>query len=215
MRVACVGYRSWALNIYHEISQDLDHIFLIIKSKEQYDIKLIHSFNPDLILFYGWSWEVSHEIYSNYRSLMLHPSPLPKYRGGSPLQNQIIANEVKSMVSIFQIERDVDAGPIFSQKELSLEGDIDQIFLRIETIGTELTKGILQGSFTPIAQDHSIATYCKRRKPEDSEITIQDLLEKDSKYIFNKVRMLTGPYPRAYIKMADGKKLLLNSVEIF
>ena len=27
---------------------------------------------------------------------MLHPSPLPKYRGGSPIQNQIINGEKKS-----------------------------------------------------------------------------------------------------------------------
>ena len=42
------------------------------------------------MLFYGWSWKIEEEIYANYMSIMLHPSDLPKFRGGSPIQNQIL-----------------------------------------------------------------------------------------------------------------------------
>ena len=44
---------------------------------------------PDIVLFYGWSWKVSEKLINKFDCLMLHPSPLPKYRGGSPIQNQI------------------------------------------------------------------------------------------------------------------------------
>ena len=43
---------------------------------------------------------------------MLHPSPLPKFRGGSPIQNQIIRNKKKSMVTIFRINNILDGGDI-------------------------------------------------------------------------------------------------------
>ena len=91
MRLACVGYRKWALNIYDSLANSLDHNFFIIRSKEQFNAEAIFDFNPDLILFYGWSWLVDIKIINKFNCLMLHPSPLPKYRGGSPIQNQIIS----------------------------------------------------------------------------------------------------------------------------
>ena len=48
---------------------------------------------------------------------MLHPSPLPKYRGGSPIQNQIINGESKSAVTLFKINNKIDQGDIIYQKE--------------------------------------------------------------------------------------------------
>ena len=59
---------------------------------------------------------------------MLHPSPLPKYRGGSPIQNQIIDGKLHSAVTIFLMDNGIDTGPIAEQKYLSLEGTIEKIF---------------------------------------------------------------------------------------
>ena len=90
MKVACVGYRKWSLRIYDFLKNNTNHDFLIIRSKEEYNGEQIKDFNPDIILFYGWSWIIKEEIINSFPCIMLHPSPLPKYRGGSPIQNQII-----------------------------------------------------------------------------------------------------------------------------
>ena len=100
MRIACIGYRDWALNIYDELAQTEDHLFLIFRSKSQFREDIIRDFKPDLVLFYGWSWIVSSDLLKEYTCLMLHPSPLPRYRGGSPIQNQIIADETESIPSL-------------------------------------------------------------------------------------------------------------------
>ena len=47
---------------------------------------------------------------------MLHPSPLPKFRGGSPIQNQIIRGKKISAVTIFKINKIIDGGDIYFQK---------------------------------------------------------------------------------------------------
>ena len=57
-------------------------------------------------------------------------------------------------------------------------------------------------------QDHSKATVCKRRKPEDSEILPNDFSNFNAEYFFNKVRMLQSPYPECYIKCKTGKIIL-------
>jgi len=214
MRIACVGYRAWALNIYDHLAENLDDVFLIFRKKEQYTENALSDFKPDLVLFYGWSWLIPDSILQKYKCLMLHPSALPKYRGGSPIQNQIIAGETDTIVSIFLMTNEMDAGDIVAQEEISLEGTLSDIFARIENAGIKLTLSIISDGLNPVAQDHAMATYCKRRSPADSEITINELQEKSSEYLFNKIRMLADPYPNAFIRTIDGKKLIIKTVEI-
>jgi methionyl-tRNA formyltransferase len=214
MKIACIGYRDWALNIYYKLAQTLDSTFLIIKEKEEVQKEVLKDFQPDLVLFYGWSWYVPDEIIEQYKCLMLHPSPLPKYRGGSPIQNQIIAGEKDSMVTIFVMTQEMDAGDIVGQEYLSLEGSLSEIFDRIEKIGYKLTVDILTEGINPVPQDEARATYCTRRKPRESEITVDELTNKNAEYLYNKIRMLADPYPNAYIRTADGKKLKIKDVEV-
>jgi methionyl-tRNA formyltransferase len=214
MRIACVGYRAWALNIYDRIAKDARHTFLMIRDKGQFVEELIKEFCPELVLFYGWSWVVSEDIFRDYTCLMLHPSPLPLYRGGSPIQNQIIAGEKKSKVTIFIMNGELDAGDIVAQDDLRLDGSLDEIFTRIEESGVRLTQDILNNGMVPMPQDHSKATYCKRRSPRDSEISLEELKEKDAEYLYNKIRMLADPYPNAFIRTVDGKRLTIKVAEI-
>jgi methionyl-tRNA formyltransferase len=96
----------------------------------------IKDFKPDIILYYGWSWIISQEMINNYKCIMLHPSPLPKFRGGSPIQNQIIQNIKESAVTLFLMDDGIDTGDIIAQEKLSLLGHLDEIFERISKIGT-------------------------------------------------------------------------------
>lgn len=214
MKLACVGYRDWALQIYENVVQETNFDILMIQSKNEYDEQKLIDFNPDLILYYGWSWEVSATIINKFTSIMLHPSPLPKYRGGSPIQNQIISGEKSSMVTLFVMDKEMDAGLIIAHKEFSLEGHLKDIFQRIIAAGTELTLKILREAYTPYKQDESKATYYKRRKPEESELTMEELITKDGEYLFNKIRMLEDPYPNAFIKTIDGRKLIIKLAEL-
>lgn len=214
MRIVCVSYRKWALKIYDAIAQDTDHTVLIIRSKKQYNEQYIKDFNPDLILYYGWSWLVSDGMINKYKCIMLHPSPLPKYRGGSPIQNQIINGEKKSAVTLFLMDSGMDSGDIIYQKELCLEGHLAEIFKRITSIGIELTQKLLSGNYTLTNQKEEEMTVFKRRKPQESEITIDELRTKPAEYLFNKIRMLEDPYPNAFFKTIDNKKLLIKMAEI-
>ena len=187
---------------------------MIFRSKEQFNTEALADFKPDLVLFYGWSWFVPKHLLEKHTCLMLHPSPLPRYRGGSPIQNQIISGEINSKVSIFFMTAELDAGDILGQSDLSLLGTMDQIFKRIEDAGVELTRHILDNGLKREPQDHSRATYCKRRTPSESEITAEELATKPAEYLYNKIRMLSGPYPTAYIVAADGNKLMITEAHV-
>ncbi|WP_071933946.1 MULTISPECIES: formyltransferase family protein [unclassified Synechococcus] len=187
---------------------------MIFRSKAQFNKEALSDFKPDLVLFYGWSWLVPTDLLERHTCLMLHPSPLPRYRGGSPIQNQIIAGETYSKVTLFIMTDALDAGDIVGQSDLSLIGTIDEIFKRIEDEGVKLTRHILEDGLQREQQDHSAATFCKRRKPSESEITAEELATKPAEYLYNKIRMLADPYPNAYIIAADGKKLIITAAHI-
>lgn len=214
MRIACVGYREWALNIYDILAKSTDHNYLIFRSRLQYNEDVLRDFRPDLILFYGWSWYVTESLLRDYTCLMLHPSPLPKYRGGSPIQNQIIAGEKSSKVSIFIMNSEVDAGDLVGQEDISLEGTLVSIFKQIESVGVRLTLKIITEGLNAAPQDNYNATYCRRRTKVDSEITLDELKISTAEYIYNKIRMLADPYPNAYIKTFDGKRIVIIEARI-
>lgn len=215
MKVLCIGYRSWALNIYQRLMEEnTSHKISIINSKKAYDAININDYNPDIILYYGWSWIIDKKIINNYKCIMLHPSKLPKYRGGSPIQNQIISGENNSALTLFIMNEEIDAGEILFQKDMSLKGSVGDIFIRIESLGYEGSKLILDDNYSVIKQNESNATYCKRRTKEQSEITLDEIKNKSSRYLYDKVRMLTNPYPNAFIRCKDGKKLVIKLAEI-
>lgn len=215
MKILCVTYRDWAKNIYTKLKQNKKkkQEFYFYYSKTGLNRK-IKNINPDYILFYGWSWFINKKIFTKYNCLMLHPSPLPKFRGGSPLQNQIIRNVKKSAVTIFKINEVLDGGDILYQSNLSLKGSLSDIFKRMSEIGFRGTQKILNSkNVKRKKQNHSKATYYKRRKPQDSEITLRELKNSDPIYIYNKLRMLEDPYPNPYIKIKN-KKIIIKNFKI-
>lgn len=86
-----------------------------------------------MILFTGWSWIVDQKTLNQCLCLGIHPSDLSCYRGGSPIQHQIIDGIKCTKVTLMSLSSDkIDAGDIYAQEPLSLEGStIDEIFADI------------------------------------------------------------------------------------
>ena len=205
------AYREWAINIYQWLSNNGDSWKLITVDKFC-NKEIIDDIKPDIIFFVGWSWVVPKEITDAYPCLCLHPSPLPKYRGGSPIQNQIINGETDSAATIFKMGDEMDAGDIIKQSPLSLDGYLDDILNRIEAVGRNLLYEIIEDytwdAVQGKVQDDSVATWYPRRRPEYSELRPIDLTEFSAKQIYDMVRCLQPPYPEVFINCKEGKLIL-------
>ena len=81
-------------------------------------------------------------------------------------------------------------------------------------IGTKLTLKVFKNQYVLTEQNNKLATYYKRRKPSESEITFEEIKNKTSIYLKNKIRMLEDPYPNAYIKNKDGKKIEIEKIKL-
>ena len=130
------AYRDWGIEIYNNVKDNHNQNIILINSKKELTQKSSLFKTEDVLFFLGWSWIIEDEIVNNYRCICLHPSPLPKYRGGSPIQHQIINGEKNSSITFFEMNKKLDAGKILHQREFSLKGELNDIFKRIISLGT-------------------------------------------------------------------------------
>ena len=217
MRVIFCGYRSWAINIIDEIKNHKKiNSSEVISSKKEYDFKFKKLLiNADLIVFLGWSWIIPKEITNKYLCIGVHPSDLPNYRGGSPIQHQIINGVIETKISLMTISEKLDGGDIWLKNDLDLGGDtIEIIFKNLEESSIALFNNFfnLYPNIEPIKQDLTKGSYFKRRTPEESRIKIEDFKNKPLKEIYNNIRCLTAPYPNAYIEYLEGNRLYFKDV---
>ena len=167
MKIWICAYREWALEIYREVSTQFNNVE-IIKTKQEFNNNT-HLFDDnDIIFFIGWSWIIPNNIVEKNECICLHPSPLPKYRGGSPIQHQIINSETQSAVTYFRMTKELDAGTILFQETFSLDGNLKDIINRIIPLGIRGILAILSNNIQEKEQDISQATFFKRRQPPRS-----------------------------------------------
>ena len=95
----------------------------------------------------------------------VHPSLLPKHRGPTPLESVILSGETETGVSVMQLVRAMDAGPIYAQRTISVPSKISKQELAntLSEIGSKMIvqhlPGILDGTLQPQPQDDALATY--------------------------------------------------------
>jgi len=89
-----------------------------------------------------------------------------------------------------------DAGPVYLQEDLSLEGNAEEIYIRATCLAAQMIEQIIRKRIQPIPQTGT-STIFRRRRPEQSEVPQLPSL----KALYDFVRMLDAEgYPRAFIK---------------
>ena len=112
------------------------------------------------------------DIFEPTGILNIHPSLLPQYRGPSPIETAILDGASDFSVSIMKLAKDMDAGDIYYQTTLSdLPLDKTVIYQKLATAGAEWLVTNLTNLPTPVAQDHSQATFTKKLDKSLSYLT--------------------------------------------
>ncbi|MFT5131002.1 MAG: methionyl-tRNA formyltransferase [Rhodothermales bacterium] len=128
---------------------------------EDWQIDLAISIFYDRIIR-GWFIDKCGQIVN------LHNSPLPKYRGVSPINWALKHGESFHGATIHEITPGVDDGPIIGQVKYSIYPDSDEVqdvYQRALGFGFELVKAIIPrlGVIKPVLQDESEATFYHSR----------------------------------------------------
>jgi methionyl-tRNA formyltransferase len=112
-----------------------------------------------------------------YKTINVHPSLLPKYRGPSPIQYALLAGDQVTGTTIMLIDEEMDHGPILAQKTIPIDND-DNIFSltqKLAIISAEIflptIKDFVAGKLIPKPQEHNAATYTKILSKDDGRIS--------------------------------------------
>ena len=170
-----------------------------ITDKKKLNLKNISKINPTKIFFPHWSYRVPDKILKKFECICFHTAPLPYGRGGSPIQNLIIRKFKKAPVCAIKMTNKIDSGPIYSKKNISLNGSLNEIFERISNAILFMITKIIKNKIIPKHQSGK-PLYFKRINEQESIINQFEKLDS----VYDKIRMLdSDEYPNAYYKFGN------------
>ena len=193
MKYIIISKKKWDQNNFKGLSRKF-----VFQNKVNFS--KIKKINPKIIFFIHWSKIIKKEIYKKYLCIKFHSSNLPKGRGGSPIQHQILSNMKKTKLTAFKISNLLDAGPICLKKDLSLMGSAEEILKRMEHVSLKMIKEIIKTKKLKFKKQIGKSSFYRRRKPSESLVKLNKLSNLNNLYNF--LRMLDAPgYPKAFIEL--------------
>jgi methionyl-tRNA formyltransferase len=178
-----------------------DHERIIKDVSANKYIERIQKIDPDFIFVSGWSELLNTELIESARkgAIGFHPSRLPNDRGRSVLAWQIEEGYQNTALSMFYLNEMPDCGDIIAQEKIIIdfEDTIKEVLVKVGDATYNLMKAyfplLREGKAPRLQQNLCQGNFRRLRKERDSEID----WNRNSLFIYNKVRAITHPYPGA------------------
>lgn len=149
-----------------------------------------------------------------FGTLNIHYSLLPRWRGASPAEAAILANDTETGVTIQSMVYQLDAGDVVAQTKTPINQDetTPELRGRLSVMGSQLLIDTLNNLEErlqhKIPQDQQGVTKCGKIKKTDGEISKQD--EKEA--IYRKYRAYQ-PWPGIYYFDDSGKRVKITEMK--
>lgn len=196
MNYVIASCRDWHERSVSRLSETLGKNFVLINKKEDLTFERLTEIQPRYVFFPHWSYLVPPQIYESFKCVIFHMTDVPFGRGGSPLQNLIARGINETKITALRCEAELDAGPVYMKRPLSLYGGAEEIYLRAAKIIETMISEIVQNAPEPEPQQGEVVSF-QRRKPKDSDIAALSDLEQ----VFDYIRMLDADgYPNAFLE---------------
>ncbi|MGD9887498.1 MAG: methionyl-tRNA formyltransferase [Bacilli bacterium] len=148
-----------------------------------------------------------------YKSINVHGSLLPKYRGGAPIQRAIMNGESQTGISIIRMVKQMDAGPILAKQVIPIlsSDNQDSMFLKLSELGAEMILPVIDkieaNEIVYEEQDHNQATFAYNLTKQDEKIDFS----KTAEVCFNQIRGLCHN-PGAFFQLDGLNVKVYNSI---
>lgn len=170
------------------------------------DYENIMALNPDLIVTAAYGQIVGMKLLNSpkYRSINVHASLLPKYRGGAPIHAAIKNGDSYTGVTIMYMEKAMDAGDILGTVKVPIldTDDCGSMFEKLSLAGRDLLleviPNLIDGKITPIKQIESDATFAYNVTKEEEKLDFN----LPARAVFNHIRAY-NPNPVAYMLLGN------------
>jgi len=141
-------------------------------------IERISDCKADLLLVVAFGQKIGPELLNmqNCRTINLHGSLLPKYRGAAPINWAIINGEKETGLTIIELNEVWDGGASWGQIKTTIRSGetAQELHDRLASMGPDLLDEVLEkishGDSKPQAQDNIAATRAPKLKKSDGAI---------------------------------------------
>lgn len=179
-------------------------VFQPEKIRNDYQTILDHQ--PELIVVCAYGQMIPTEVleYPKYKSINVHASLLPKFRGGAPMHKAIQRGEKITGVSIMFMHPKMDSGPVLKQSKLEIldTDDVGSLQDKLAILGRDALLEVIplveKGLIEAIPQDESQITFAYNIKPEEEHLDFNQ----SARMVFNHVRGY-HPWPLTYAWIDD------------
>lgn len=181
------------------LAQHFDIIFHARKKEDLEEVKRLKTENPDAKgILASFGVMIKSDILDLFEPegiLNIHPSLLPKYRGSSPIETAILNGDKEFSVSIMKLVKAMDAGPVYFQKTIAFEENIekDLIYKELSETGASWLVENINNLPTPAEQDDTKATFTAKLDKSMSELKPET---KSSDELLNEIRAFKG-FPKS------------------
>lgn len=179
----------------------------------------LQKLEPDIFLVASYGKIIPQAVLDipKLGAINIHPSLLPKYRGATPLQSSILADDSDTGVTLMCMDDKMDHGNIISVKKLEniqWPPALSELEYTLARSGAELAFDYIKNpsKFNPIEQNHSKATYTKKITKEDGLINANNLSDKEGRIAYLKYKALEG-WPGVYFFINRKDKTIRVSVK--
>lgn len=173
----------------------------------------IAAWQPDVALVAAYGQYIPARIANlpRLRSINIHPSLLPRYRGAAPMQWAVASGDTMTGVSIIYVAPRMDAGDILLQQEHEIAPDetAAELEARLSRAGAALAVRALDlleaGHVHATPQDESRATWARKLEKADARLDWRQ----PAAALRNRVRGFQ-PWPGACCEAPAGSGRLLK-----
>lgn len=138
--------------------------------------------NADLFVVASYGKIIPQQIIDlpKYKTINLHPSLLPKYRGATPIQTALLNSESVTGGTIILMDKEVDHGPIIDQFEYNIRSNekfsdlAKALFSQMAERLPKLLADIETGNIKIQEQNHEQATFTKLLSKQDGLVSWSD-----------------------------------------
>ncbi|HEX8256488.1 MAG TPA: methionyl-tRNA formyltransferase [Allosphingosinicella sp.] len=105
--------------------------------------------------------------------LNVHGSILPRWRGAAPVQRAILAGDAMTGVTIMQMERGLDTGPMYRVRETAVDGKTaGELTAELAAIGAALMVEVLKElpGLEPVPQPEEGVTYAAKVEKHEARL---------------------------------------------
>lgn len=161
---------SWIIPYAEELRNQLED-----KDHEVYLIHRHDEVKEGDILFLLSCERIFKKLNLNKHNLVVHESDLPEGKGWSPLTWQVLEGKKKIPVTLFEAAEVIDAGPIYAQEFVELEGTelLSEIKHKQGMVTQKLVLSFIDRYPDVIcSEQYGEETFYPRRTPQDSELDV-------------------------------------------